>query len=105
MNIFRSAGLMKRVRKILGWSGGGIHKRIDENRELLELLQQEAPHLLKSYYWIEGWLKANDEFFNDLAATVPISEGRFLGHVKSTGTPFPRQWPNKSTNSNQATSA
>ena len=96
---------MKRVKKILGWSGGGVHKRIDENRELLELLQREAPDLLKHNRWIEGWLKANDEFFNDLAETVPISEGLFLDQVKSYGTNFPRAWPNKLSNSNQATSA
>lgn len=103
MNIFMASGLMKRVQKILGWSGGGVHKRIDENRELLETLQREAPDLLKSHYWIECWIKQNDEFFVDIAEAVPIKEGRFLGMVKSHGTPFPRPWPNSSRISNQAT--
>lgn len=105
MNIFKSSVLMKRVQKVLGWSGGGVHKRIDENRELWELLQREAPDLIKSNSWIEGWLKCNDEFFCDLANEVPISEGRFLGHVKNWGRPFPRPWPNKLPNSNQVTNA
>lgn len=47
MSIFRSTGLVKSVKNILGWTGGGVHKRIDENRELLELLQQDAPDFLK----------------------------------------------------------
>lgn len=93
MSIFRSTGLVKSVKNILGWTGGGVHKRIDENRELLELLQQDAPDFLKNHSWIEGWLKCNDDFFNELAKTVPISEGRFLDHVKSFGKPFPRAWP------------
>lgn len=93
MNIFNQFDMLNHVKKILGWTGGGVHKRIDENRELLELLQQEAPDFLKSHLWIEGWLKCNDDFFNELAKTVPISEGRFLDHVKSFGTPFPREWP------------
>ena len=81
------------MRQILGWSAGGVHKRIDENRELLELLQREAPDLLKRHYWIESWINSNDEFFNELAVAVPISEGRFLNYVKSWGSPFPRDWP------------
>lgn len=43
--------------------GGGVQKRIDENRELLELLQERAPGFLKENDWVEGWLANNDEFF------------------------------------------
>ena len=67
----------------------GVYKRIDENRELLELLQQEAPELLNNKYWIEGWLESQDDFLCDLAQFVPsenplIVEGR-----------YPRPWPGK----------
>jgi hypothetical protein len=30
--------LLSKVKNILGFTGGGVRKRIDENRELLELL-------------------------------------------------------------------
>ena len=48
--------------------GGGAHKRVDENRELLELLQSKAPFLLDQYPWIVGWLRANDEVFVEMGA-------------------------------------
>ncbi len=86
---------LARVRQILGFSGGGVHKRIDENRELLELLQKEAPELLAKHFWIEGWLASNDEFFVDLAGAVPIEQGRFLSATKIPGLCFPRAWPGR----------
>lgn len=92
---FKNSRMVQKVRDILGFSGGGIHKRIDENRELLELLQREAPDLLAKNFWIEGWLGANDKFFSDLAAAVPIENGRFLSATKMPGILFPRAWPGK----------
>lgn len=67
----------------------------DENRELLELLQREAPEFLASHCWVEGWLASNDEFFSALASNVPITEGRFLGQAQRRPTEFPRPWPGK----------
>lgn len=87
--------LLSKVKRILGWTGGGVHKRIDENRELLELLQREAPDFLASHSWVEGWLKSNDEFFSALASTVPIDEGQFLAQAQRQPTVFPRAWPGK----------
>lgn len=95
--IFKNAKLMKRVRQILGFSGGEVHKRIDENRELLELLQREAPDLLAKNFWIEGWLHSNDDFLCDLAAAVPIEKGLYLTAAKNPGITFPRPWPGKNT--------
>ena len=45
------------VRAILGWTGGGIHKRIDENRELVELLQHDG--FLDRYPWAIEWLRSS----------------------------------------------
>lgn len=72
--------------------GGGAHKRVDENRELLELLQSKAPHLLDEYPWIVGWLQANDEVFVGMAvmATELQLEPRF---AEQPG--FPRAWPER----------
>ncbi len=88
---------LSKVKKILGFTGGGVHKRIDENRELLELLQRDAPQFLESHFWVEGWLANNDAFFSALASSVPIKEGLFLEQVKSRFTQFPRPWPGKRT--------
>lgn len=71
----------------------GIYKRIDENRELLELLQHEAPALLNNCWWIEGWLRSQDDFLEKVAQEVCGSAQRLdrLGGP----TPYPRPWPGK----------
>lgn len=74
------------IEKILSHSQRGIHKRIDENRELLELLQDKAPEFLANHWWVEGWLRSQDEFLSDLLTAVPIPNA-----LQSTN--FPRPWP------------
>lgn len=86
---------LSRIKSVLGFMGGGVYKRIDENRELLELLQHQAPDFLASHSWVEGWLAANDEFFLALASTLPITEGQFLGEALTRPDKFPRPWPGK----------
>lgn len=71
--------------------GGGVHKRVDENRELLELLQQKAPTLLQECPWVEGWLRANDEVFTALESLAAPLGARNPRFSKSPG--FPRPWP------------
>lgn len=71
-------------------AGGGIHKRIDENRELLELLQVEAPQLLKECPWVIGWIQGNDEFFTSIAK-APELKGTNPRFRPLDG--FPRDWP------------
>jgi len=88
-----AASTLAKVRRILGFTGGGVHKRIDENRELLELLQKEAPQFLAKHFWVEGWLRSNDEFFAALEQAVPIEEGQFLGQALRRPDSFPRPWP------------
>ncbi len=75
------------VREVLRTSQRGIYKRVDENRELMELLQEKAPGFLKDNFWVEGWLRSQDEFLNDLLRVVPIED-----HRVTTGR-FPRPWP------------
>lgn len=69
-------------------TSGGLHKRSDENRELLELLHKEAAPLLEECPWIVGWLKGNDEFFEALDALAIATNPQFK---KRPG--FPRPWP------------
>lgn len=65
---------------------GGIYKRIDENRELLELLQEQAPDLLQNAPWVEGWLDTQDRFLIELAEATKPDDSRLSSH-------FPRPWP------------
>lgn len=46
---------------------GGLFKRIDENRELLQLLHDECPTFLREHSWIEGWIRGNDNFLRSCA--------------------------------------
>lgn len=87
--------------QLLEQVGGGVHKRVDENRELLELLQRKAPHLLDECPWIEGWLRANDEVFVGMAAmaTALRLEPRF---AERPG--FPRAWPERCSFADQGVS-
>lgn len=62
---------LNKVQEILGLAGGGVHKRIEENRVLLQLLQHEAPDFLTRNIWVEGWLVSNHHLFSDLAKAVP----------------------------------
>ena len=52
---------------------GGLFKRIDENRELLQLLQDECPTFLREHSWIEGWIRGNDNFFTELRAILDVA--------------------------------
>ena len=74
--------------------GRGVFKRIDENRELLELLRERCPQFMVDHPWVEGWLESHDDFFVELAkatrADNPFEEANGSGI-----TSFPRAWPGK----------
>jgi len=44
----------------------GVTKRLDENRELFEILQNEAPELLCKFPWVISWLESQDYFLEQL---------------------------------------
>lgn len=56
----------KLIRETLLNCEQGVTKRIDENRELFKLLQNEAPELLSKFPWINGWLESQDRFLEQL---------------------------------------
>lgn len=66
--------------------GYGIFKRIDENRELLELLKKECPEFLDDHFWIEGWLKSHDDFLTELALAAKTENKKNIRN-------YPRPWP------------
>lgn len=94
---FKSKAMLTKLKQILGFEGGGVQKRIDENRELLELLSNKAPGFMVSRPAVVGWLKSNDEFFCALAGQLPVERERFSAiPLNQPGGPFPRPWPNGS---------
>jgi len=75
------------IQEVVRRNGRGIHKRIDENRELMELLQTKAPALLREYPWVEGWIHSQDDFLVEIEKVAGI-------HLHSPRLyPFPRPWP------------
>lgn len=93
LGLIDAIGRMRKVRKIIGLNGGGVYKRIDENRELLELLTEKAPDLLASHPWVVSWLDSQDQFLCELASVVPVTEGVFIPGSPHTPPVFPRPWP------------
>lgn len=45
---------------------GGAGKRLDEHRELAELLRKKAPDLLQQHPWVNGWLESQDSYLDRL---------------------------------------
>ena len=78
----------------VGFVAGGVHKRIDENREV-ELLLREAPAFMQRNFWVEGWLHGHDEFFVAIEQAVPVAKGQFLEAAKRPNSRFPRPWPGR----------
>lgn len=68
---------------------GGLAKRIDENRELLELLQERVPQFVSSHPWLVGWIKANDEFFTQLEGILENRKVLYMSNMNKV----PRPWP------------
>lgn len=99
MFLFGNAKVVSNIKRILGWVGGGVNKRIDENRELLELLRREAPDLVAKHPEIVNWLQSNDDFLCELHAVVPLEDAQFKSLAKGLGTGFPRPWPGEDTES------
>lgn len=65
---------------------GGLLKRIDENRELVNELASQAPDLLKQHRQVIETLEALDRFLGRVHGIMPPARRR-------TPPGFPRQWP------------
>ncbi|MCL6562177.1 MAG: hypothetical protein K6U87_04135 [Firmicutes bacterium] len=76
---------------------GGIYKRIDEVRELFELLKRDDPAFLATHPWVAGWLQSTDDFLVGLAERLDADRRlpMMFPHRDSTwpGGPFPRPRP------------
>jgi hypothetical protein len=74
--------------------GRGVFKRIDENRELLDLLQRENPELIERCFWIAGWLADQDRFLVALAEASQMVNPHSARNISAVQS-FPRPWPGK----------
>lgn len=74
MSLLAYANAIRNIARALNW-GGGVEKRISQNRKLLKLLQQEAPDLVGKHPEVVGWLQANDKFLTELESTMALEEG------------------------------
>lgn len=65
---------LSKLEKLISQNERGVYKRIDENRQLLELLIREAPDLFETHGWIRGWFKSLDEYLLALSYEAKLSE-------------------------------
>lgn len=84
------------IKEILSNYEGGIYKRIDENRELLLLIQTEAPHLLKENIGLMRWIRSNDSFLIALEQAVSIAPDKMKRFRPMVD--FPRPFPQNELN-------
>lgn len=92
-----SAAKLEDVIQVIKTSERGVYKRIDENRELLELLQEECPDFVERHFWIKGWLAAQDRFLSELADVSGVDNPlayEILGRI------YPRPFPKKDASRN-----
>lgn len=91
MNWITSHRKIKAIEELATTRGntGGLLKRIDENREVLELLQERVPDFVSSHPWLEVWLRCNDNFFVQLEAILETE--KIWGACEG----FPRPWPGR----------
>lgn len=83
----------EKIVNVINFSNRGVFKRIDENRELLELLYKDFPDVLERCPWVEGWIFSQDSFLSDLAS---VSHAQ--NHVQDRefhSQDYPRDFPGK----------
>lgn len=83
---------LEALEKVISKTNRGIFKRIDENRELLELLYEKAPELMDKCFWIRCWIESQDEFLSKLAEISGV-ENRIYNLTPDR--PYPRPFPKK----------
>lgn len=62
------------VKRFVEREEGGVFKRMDENRELFELLCKEHPEFFQNNPWASRWLSSQDRFLKGLAEITEQDE-------------------------------
>lgn len=78
------------IQETISRTEGGLLKRIDENRELMELLERDAPELLAAKPWVRRWLESQDTFLRKVASVAGVPSESHNPLSK-----FPRAIPEK----------
>jgi hypothetical protein len=68
---------LARIHGVINSHSRGIYKRIDENRELMELLARDGgPGFLCRNSWVASWLESQDDFLDALrdACGLPVNK-------------------------------
>jgi len=74
------------VKRFVEKEEGGVFKRMDENRELFELLCKEYPEVFRKNPWASRWLLSQDQFLTGLAEiTEQDGRGHPVRHVEWHG--------------------
>ncbi len=84
MNPLKRLKQQRQLVSIIETKEAGIFKRLDENRELLELLMQETPEFLATHPWVVSWLESQDDFLLELAILSDVPQ-----HKKIRPWPLP----------------
>ena len=82
---------LSKISGVVERTSGGLYRRIDDNRKLVELLRVEAPELLARFPRIEVWLRAQDQFLTALESAVPFDSHNFV--CRPVEGKYPRPWP------------
>ncbi len=90
LNARSNAESLQAIGNVVSQVGRGVFKRIDENRELLELLKSRCPEFLEQHFWVEGWIRSQDEF---LTAIADASGAHKPPRVSGNESAYPRPWP------------
>ncbi|MGP1715786.1 MAG: hypothetical protein ACTS9Y_01280 [Methylophilus sp.] len=88
LNFYKNASDIDELKFTFQRNGGGIYKRIDENRELLTLMQKHSPELLEAHPHIVDLISSHDQFFTEAAKLVTPKSYTFPPTKK-----FPRPFP------------
>lgn len=86
--ILGKSSQIDQVLTVLERNQGGVYKRLDENRELLEHIQWHVPEYLNAHPWVGGWIETQDMFLLDLIAAAELEPPRVRPGFK-----WPRPWP------------
>jgi thiamine kinase-like enzyme len=95
MNARANAKRLREITEVVNHAEAGVYKRIDENRELIELLQSRCPEFLAQNFWVEGWLCSQDEFLTELAK---VTQAENPHASRASEHHYPRPWPGAKAN-------
>ena len=66
----RARTRLARIEAVCAHTSRGIYKRIDENREDLEVLQRECPEVLDRCWWLEAHFRSLDDLRDHILAFI-----------------------------------